>query len=156
MSGNLPSRWIPKMGTISSLFHESSRTKIIKPNKDKHPLTTTCKKNLPPPLTTQCPHWNICHRPASKHNEDWGSLRALRYHTILAYRIYNLTRVTSPSNSNIGGFCLIFSVLFPYFLFIFYLPRCTLPNFPPISSLASLEQHEGTCYSWTIIINEMQ
>ena len=28
--------------------------------------------------------------------------------------------------------------LFLYFLFIFYLPRCTLPHFPSISSIASL------------------
>ena len=50
----------------------------------------------------------------------------------------NLTRVTSPPNSNTGGSRLIFSVLYSYFIFIFYLPRCTLPDFPSVSSLASL------------------
>jgi len=49
-----------------------------------------------------------------------------------------LTRVTSPQNSNTGSSLLIFSVPFSYFLLIFHLPRCTLPDFPPVSSLASL------------------
>ena len=35
-------------------------------------------------------------------------------------------------------FSSFFSVPFSYFLFIFYLPRCTLPDFLSISSLASL------------------
>ena len=46
--------------------------------------------------------------------------------------------VTSPPNSNTGGSRLIFSVSFSYFLYIFYLPRCTLSHFPSASSLASL------------------
>ena len=50
----------------------------------------------------------------------------------------NLTRVTSPLNSITDGSRLTFSVIFSYFLFIFYLPRCTLPDFPSVSSLASL------------------
>ena len=50
----------------------------------------------------------------------------------------NLTRVTSPPNSNTGGSRLIFSVLYSYFIFIFYLPRCTLPDFPSVSSLVFL------------------
>ena len=50
----------------------------------------------------------------------------------------NLTKVTSPPNSNAGGSRLIFSVPLSYFLFIFYLPQCTLPDFPSDSSLASL------------------
>ena len=40
----------------------------------------------------------------------------------------NLTRVTSPPNSTIGSSRPIFSVTFSYFLFIFYFPRCTLPD----------------------------
>ena len=50
----------------------------------------------------------------------------------------NLTGVTSLPNSNTGGSSLIFSVPFSYFLFIFYLPRWILPDFPSVSSLASL------------------
>ena len=50
----------------------------------------------------------------------------------------NLTRITSPSNTNTGGSRLIFSVPFSHFSFIFYLPRCTLQDFPSVSSLASL------------------
>ena len=50
----------------------------------------------------------------------------------------NLTRVTSAPNSNTGSSHLIFSVPFSYFLFIFYLPRCILLDFPSASSLASL------------------
>ena len=45
---------------------------------------------------------------------------------------------TSPPNPTTGGSRLFFSVPFSYFLFIFYLPRCTLPDFPSFSSLASL------------------
>ena len=40
----------------------------------------------------------------------------------------NLTRVTSPPNSNTGGSRLIFYVPFSYFLFIVYLPRFTSPD----------------------------
>ena len=47
----------------------------------------------------------------------------------------NLTRVTSPPNSAPRRFP---SYLLLYFLFIFYLPRCTLPDFPSVSSPASL------------------
>jgi len=36
------------------------------------------------------------------------------------------------------GSRLIFSVPFSYFLVIFFLPRCTLSDFPSVSSLASL------------------
>ena len=49
----------------------------------------------------------------------------------------NLTRVTLL-NSRKGGSRLIFSVTFSYFIFIFYLPWCTLPDIPSVSSLASL------------------
>ena len=49
-----------------------------------------------------------------------------------------LTRVSSPPNPTAGGSQLIFSVHFSYFLFIFYLPHCTLPDFLSVSSLASL------------------
>ena len=63
-------------------------------------------------------------------------------HMILIIRLTvvraNLTRLTSPPNSTTGGSRIIFSVLFSYFLFIFYLPWCTLPDFPSVSSLASL------------------
>ena len=42
-------------------------------------------------------------------------------------------------NWNTGGSRLIFSAPFSYFLFIFYLPRIyLLPDFPSVSSLASL------------------
>ena len=50
----------------------------------------------------------------------------------------NLTRVTSPPNSATDDSCLIFSVLFSYFLFICYLPRCILPDFPSVSSFPFL------------------
>ena len=60
----------------------------------------------------------------------------------------NLTSVTSPPNSYTGGSCLIFSVPFSYFLFIFYLPQCTLPDFPSDSSLASL-QFLSSCHRAT-------
>ena len=46
----------------------------------------------------------------------------------LAFDI-NLTWITSPPNSNTGGSRLIFYITFSYFLSIFYLLRCTLPNF---------------------------
>ena len=51
--------------------------------------------------------------------------------------ISNLKRVASPPNWNTDG-SLIFSVSFSYFLFTFYLPRYTLPDFSSIFSLASL------------------
>ena len=44
----------------------------------------------------------------------------------------------SPPNSNTGDARLIFSVLFSYFLFIFNRYRCTLPDFPSVSSKVSL------------------
>ena len=44
---------------------------------------------------------------------------------------------TSPPNPTTGGSRLFFSVPFSYCLFSFYLPRCTLPDFPSFSSLAS-------------------
>ena len=50
----------------------------------------------------------------------------------------NLTRVTSPPNSNAGGLRLILYVPFSYFLSIIYLPRCTLSDFPSVSSLVFL------------------
>ena len=50
----------------------------------------------------------------------------------------NLTWVTSPPNSNTSGSRLIISVPFSYFLFIYYLPRCTLPDFTSVSTLASV------------------
>ena len=49
-----------------------------------------------------------------------------------------MIRVISPPNSTTGGSRFIFSVPFSYFLFIFHLPRCTLPDFPIVSFLASL------------------
>ena len=58
----------------------------------------------------------------------------------------NITRVTSPTNSTIGSFHLISSVPFSHFLFIFYLPRCTLPNFLSDSSLASLPLRQISSY----------
>ena len=43
----------------------------------------------------------------------------------------NLTRVTSPPNSTPRRFpSHLLLTLILYFLFIFYLPRCTLPDFP--------------------------
>ena len=45
---------------------------------------------------------------------------------------------SSPPNSNTGGSYHTFSVPFFYFLFIFYLSRCTLPDFSSVSSAASL------------------
>ena len=54
------------------------------------------------------------------------------------YGALNLTRITSPPNSNTGGYGLIYSVCFSYFLFIFCLTRCTLPDFHSVSSLTSL------------------
>ena len=50
----------------------------------------------------------------------------------------NLTRVTSTPNPTTDGSRLIFSVPFSCFIFIFYLTRCILLNFPSVSSLASL------------------
>ena len=50
----------------------------------------------------------------------------------------NLTRVTSPPNPTTGGSRLIFFAPFSYFLFIFYLPLYTLPDFSSVSFLASL------------------
>ena len=50
----------------------------------------------------------------------------------------NLTRVTSPPNPTTGGSILIFSITFSYFLFSFYLPWSTLPDFPSVTSLASM------------------
>ena len=44
----------------------------------------------------------------------------------------NLTSVSSPQNPTIGGSRIIFSVTFSYFLFIFYLPWSTIPDFPCI------------------------
>ena len=49
------------------------------------------------------------------------------------------SRVTSPPHSNTGGFHLVFSVPFSYFIFIFYLPRCTQPDFASVFTLASLQ-----------------
>ena len=46
--------------------------------------------------------------------------------------------ITSNSNSNTGGSRLIFSVPLSYFLFIFYLPWCTLIDFHSVSFLVSL------------------
>ena len=57
----------------------------------------------------------------------------------------NLTRVTSAPNSNTGSSHLIFSVPFSYFLFIFYLPQGTLPDFPSASSLTCL-QFSSCCH----------
>ena len=45
---------------------------------------------------------------------------------------------TSPPNSNTSSFRPVFSVPFSYFLFIFFFSRCTLPDFPSVSFLASL------------------
>ena len=63
-----------------------------------------------------------------------------QHHVVLVQqpRRANLTRVTSPPNSNTDGSRLIFSIPFSYFLFVFYLPRCTIPDFPSVSSLAFL------------------
>ena len=64
--------------------------------------------------------------------------------TLVRANLYKVTfkqgrlQTRSPSNSTTGGSPLIFSVPFSYFLFIFYFPRCTLPDFPSVSSLASL------------------
>ena len=58
-----------------------------------------------------------------------------------------LTRVTSPPNPNTGGFRLIFSVSFSYFLFFFYLPRYILSHFLSVSPLASLPFLP--CCHWT-------
>ena len=57
---------------------------------------------------------------------------------ILAIVRANLTRVTSPPRR-------FPSYLLIYFLFIFYLSRCTLPDFPSVSSLAS--QPFLSCFS---------
>ena len=57
---------------------------------------------------------------------------------------FRATRNSAPFHSprlqtQAGVSCLIFFAPFSYFLFIFSLPRCTLPDFPSvISSLASL------------------
>ena len=67
-----------------------------------------------------------------KHTRRWNHDREL---TLVRA---NLTRVTSPLNSTTCGPSLIFSILFSYLLFIFYIPWYTLPDFPPVSSLASL------------------
>ena len=51
----------------------------------------------------------------------------------------NFTRITLFSNSTprrLSSYLLL--ALLPYFFFIFYLPRCSLPNFPSVSSLVSL------------------
>ena len=58
---------------------------------------------------------------------------------IIKNLIFYFVRIPSESapNPTTGGSRLIFSVHFSYFLFIFYLPRCTLPDFPSASSLAS-------------------
>ena len=49
----------------------------------------------------------------------------------------NLTRLTSPLNSTQKRFMshLLLTLLL-YFLLIFYLPQCTLPDFPSVSALA--------------------
>ena len=62
----------------------------------------------------------------------WSSRRASKR---LVVAISRWCGCTSPSNSPSR---LIFSVPFSYFLFIFNLPRCTLPDFLYVSSLASL------------------
>ena len=75
----------------------------------------------------------------------------------LSLRSY--TRVTSPPDSTTGDSRLIFSVPFSYFLFIFYLPRCTQPDFPFVSFLASLpflpcfhhNKNDHIPLSWKII-----
>ena len=61
----------------------------------------------------------------------------------------NLTRGASPRNKTTGLSRLIFYVHLSYSLFIFYFPRCTLPDFPPVSSLASLPFL--SCYQNNII-----
>merc|ERR1719154_945076 len=60
----------------------------------------------------------------------WSSLALVRA---------NLTMVTSPPYSSPRWFpSYLLLTLLLYFIFIIYLPRCTLPNFPSVSSLASL------------------
>ena len=50
----------------------------------------------------------------------------------------NLTRVTSPPNSTATRFSsYLLLTLLLYLFFIFYYPRCTLPDFSSVSSLAS-------------------
>ena len=60
----------------------------------------------------------------------------------------NLTRITSLSNRTPRRFpSYLLSTLFLYFLFIFYLPWCTLPLFPSISSQTFLTFL--SCCHWT-------
>ena len=67
---------------------------------------------------------------------SWVLFLSLLWHSFEVVRA-NLTR-GKPPNSNTGGSRLIFSVPLSYFLLIFYLPRCTLPDFPSVSPLTSL------------------
>ena len=71
-------------------------------------------------------------------SDNFSNPKTSQVWLLLAWDYNDLTRVTSPPNSNTGSSRLIFSVRFSYLLFIFYLPRCTLPDFPTVSSLASL------------------
>ena len=56
----------------------------------------------------------------------------------LYVRNFLLVRASQTPNSYIGNSRLIISAPFSYFILIFYLPRCTLPDFSSVSSLASL------------------
>ena len=70
------------------------------------------------------------------------------YSTILRA---NLTRVISPPNSTTRRFpSYLLLTLLLYLLFIFYLPRCTLPDFPSVSSLTSLP-FLSCCHQTTIV-----
>ena len=62
----------------------------------------------------------------------------MSYNSITSLVRANLTRVNSSLSPTTGGSRLIFSVPFTYFIFIFNLTRCILPEFLSISSLASL------------------
>ena len=63
----------------------------------------------------------------------------------------NRTHLASK-HGNYRQYHLIFSVSLSYFLFIFYLLRCTLPDFPSVSSLAPLP-FLSCCYQTTTTQN---
>ena len=73
-------------------------------------------------------------------------------HRVSTLERANLTRQTSPPNSAPGRFpSYLLMTLLLYFFFIFYLSRCTVPDFNSVSSLASLP-FSSCCHQATTTI----
>ena len=65
-------------------------------------------------------------------NRDLKSYRKKSQPSLLVLANLTTHKGTIPPKSNTGNSRFIFAVPFSYFLFIFYLPQCTLPDFPSV------------------------